>query len=92
MGEGGGELKKSNKGQWKRRARQQVIDSCFSDGKTQEEVGQGGLKRERKDKVENPVAEVGEQSTKNGNWDGARDGIQFSEVVETSQNWSQMYK
>lgn len=36
---GGGELKTSNKGQWKRRAKQQVTDFFFSDGKTQEEVG-----------------------------------------------------
>lgn len=50
----------SNKGQWKRTAKQQVIDSCFSDSKTHEEVGQGGLRREIRDELENPVVEVGE--------------------------------
>lgn len=83
---GGGELKKSNKGQWKRRARQQVTVSRFSDGKTYEEVGQGGLKRERMDKLENLVAEVGEQSAKKGM--ELKMLYNFLEVVETSRNWS----
>lgn len=51
----GGELKTSNKGQWKRTAKQQVIDSRFSDGKTHEEVGLGGLRREIRDELKNPV-------------------------------------
>lgn len=68
--EKGSELKKSNKGYWKRRAQQPIAESYLSIAKTQEESTQGGLKRGRGDMLTYPMTAIGNQPTKKRKWDG----------------------
>lgn len=76
----------------KRRAKLHAARPNMSDVKVQDEQGTGGIKRERRGKLETLTTRLEGQLIKKGKWDKDGSVTQYFEVVGTSRDWSQRYK
>lgn len=86
------EVSKKVTGHWKRRARMQSSGSGDVDILLLDDPGRGGCKREREVGQTGIVAQEDSLEIKKRKNDKENVRIPFSEVEETSRDWSQLYR